>query len=104
MCAAIAREFQHARVIEVDGGVAVFAERDSPSNKLIGAGFSGPVDDTILSGVEAHFAAEHARLQAEISTLADPALHRQLVVRGYMPGGFENVLGHPLRDSVARVR
>jgi hypothetical protein len=62
LCAAIAREFQHARVIEIGGGVAVFAERDSPSNKVIGAGFSGPVDDTILSGVEAHFAAEHARL------------------------------------------
>ena len=100
LCASIAREFQHARVIELDGGVAVFAERDSPSNKLIGAGFSGPVDDTILSGVEAHFAAEHARLQAEISTLADPALHRQLVARGYVPSGFENVLGHPLHDSV----
>jgi ribosomal protein S18 acetylase RimI-like enzyme len=87
-------------VIELGGGVAVFAERDSPSNKLIGAGFSGPVDETILSDVEVHFAAEHARLQAEISTLADPSLHRQLVVRGFMPSGFENVLGHPLHDSV----
>jgi GNAT superfamily N-acetyltransferase len=100
LCAAIAREFLHARVIDLGGGVAVFAERDYPSNKLIGAGFSGPVDDAILSSIEAHFAAEHARLQAEISTLADPALHRQLVSRGYVPSGFENVLGHPLHDSV----
>lgn len=87
-------------MIELGGGVAVFVERDSPSNKLIGVGFSGPVDETILSGVEAHFTAERTRLQAEISTLADPALHRQLVARGYVPGGFENVLGHPLRDTV----
>jgi ribosomal protein S18 acetylase RimI-like enzyme len=98
LCAAIAREFQHARVIEVGGGVAVFAERDSPSNKLIGAGFSGPIDETVLEGVEAHFTAEHARLQAEVSTLADPALHRLLAGRGYLPSGFENVLGHALRE------
>jgi GNAT superfamily N-acetyltransferase len=100
LCAAIAREFQHARVTELGGGVAVFAERDHPSNKLIGIGFAGPVDETTLSDVEAYFAAERARLQAEISTLADPALHRQLVARGYRPSGFENVLGHPLHDRV----
>jgi hypothetical protein len=79
----------------------VFAERGSPSNKLIGAGLSGPVDEDVLAGVEAQFAAQDARLQAEISTLADPSLHRLLAGRGYAPGGFENVLGHPLRDVVA---
>jgi GNAT superfamily N-acetyltransferase len=101
LCAAIARESPQARVIDIGGGVAVFIERDSPSNKLIGAGFSGRVDDAVLLEIEAHFARHSARLQAEVATLADPALHRQLVERGYMPGGFENVLGHPLRDVVA---
>lgn len=101
LCAAIAREFQDAKVFEVDGGVGVFVERDSPSNKLIGVGFSGEVDDAVLSGIEAHFAERSARLQAEISTLADPAVHRQLAARGYVPGGFENVLGHALHGIVA---
>jgi GNAT superfamily N-acetyltransferase len=101
LCAAIARESPKARVIEIGGGVAVFVERDSPSNKLIGAGFAGRVDDDDLSDIEAHFARHRARLQAEVATLADPALHRQLVERGYMPGGFENVLGHALRDITA---
>lgn len=98
LCAAIARESPNARVIEIGGGVAVFVERESPSNKLIGAGFSGRIDDGVLSEIEAHFARHRARLQAEVATLADPALHRQLVERGYMPGGFENVLGHSLRN------
>jgi len=100
LCAAFARESPQARVIEVAGGVAVFVERHAPSNKLIGAGFAGRADDSVLAGIEAHFARHGARLQAEVSTLADPALHRQLVERGYLPSGFENVLGHPLRDVV----
>ena len=101
LCAAIARDAPNARVVEIDGGVAVFVERDSPSNKLIGAGFSGRVDDAVLSEIEAHFARHRTRLQAEVATLADPALHRQLVQRGYTPSGFENVLGHPLHDVVS---
>jgi hypothetical protein len=100
LCAAIARESPTAHVIEIGGGVAVFIDRDSPTNKLIGAGFSGRVDDVVLSEVEGHFARQGARLQAEVATLADPALHRQLVERGYLPGGFENVLGHSLHGVV----
>jgi GNAT superfamily N-acetyltransferase len=101
LCAAFALDAPQARVIAVGGGVAVFIERDSPTNKLIGAGFSGRVDDSVLSEIEALFARLGARLQAEVSTLADPALHRQLAGRGYLPSGFENVLGHSLRDVAA---
>jgi ribosomal protein S18 acetylase RimI-like enzyme len=101
LCAAFARDAPHARVIDIGGGVAVFIERDSPTNKLIGAGFSGGVDESVLSEIEALFARHGARLQAEVSTLADPDLHRQLVARGYLPSGFENVLGHPLSGVVA---
>ncbi len=41
------------------------------------------------------FAARETDLQAEISTLADPALHARLVARGYEPRGFDNMLDHP---------
>ena len=91
-------------MIGVGGGVGVFIERNSPTNKLIGAGFSGPVDESDLLEIEDHFTRHRARLQAEVATLADPALHRQLVERGYLPHGFENVLGHPLHDVVASSR
>jgi GNAT superfamily N-acetyltransferase len=100
LCAAIARTCREARVFEIGDGLAVFAERDSPANKMIGAGFAGRLDDAALDAVEACFASAGARLQAEVSTLADPAVHRQLVARGYEPNGFENVLGHGLHGGV----
>jgi len=87
-------------VLEVGGGLVVLAGPASPANKMIGLGFDGPVGDGPLAEVEARFAARGARLQAEVSTLADPALHRQLCARGYVPSGFENVLGHPLATGV----
>jgi ribosomal protein S18 acetylase RimI-like enzyme len=83
-------------VAPVAGGTAVFAARASPVNKLIGAGFGVPIDEGELRAVEAHFAAHGARLQAEVATLADPEFHSALTARGYVPSGFENVLGRAL--------
>jgi GNAT superfamily N-acetyltransferase len=106
LCAAIAKSSAAQRpdveplVLEVGGGLGVFAGPTSPTNKLIGLGFDGPVGDEPLDELERQFAARGARLQAEVSTLADPALHGQLCARGYMPAGFENVLGHPLSTGV----
>jgi hypothetical protein len=102
LCAAVARTRRAARVFEIGGGMAVLADRDSPSNKMIGVGFAGPLDEAALAEVEEGFAAAAARLQAEVSTLADPAVHRQLAARGYEPSGFENVLGHPLHTGADR--
>src|SRR5262245_34806648 len=99
LCAAIADACDDPRIVELGGGVAVLAARDAPSNKMIGIGFSGPLDEQILDDAEQCFAARGTRLQAEVSTLADPLVHRQLVARGYVPSGFENVLGHRLSDA-----
>jgi GNAT superfamily N-acetyltransferase len=102
MCAAVARRAAAGGpaadllVAAIAGGTAVFADRDSPGNKLIGAGFGMRVDDGSLRAVEGHFAARGARLQAEVSTLADPEFHAALAARGYVPSGFENVLGRAL--------
>jgi GNAT superfamily N-acetyltransferase len=87
-------------LLPVGGGVAIFSGPDSPSNKMIGLGFDGPVDTQQLEHVESQFTARSARLQAEVSTLADPSLHGLLCSRGYVPSGFENVLGHPLSTNV----
>jgi hypothetical protein len=80
----------------VAGGIAIFAGPDSPTNKMIGIGFDGPVEATALAEAEAYFASRGSRLQAEISTLADAGLHGSLAARGYVPSGFENVLGYSL--------
>ncbi len=102
LCAAIADHFrEHAAdggafALPMGGGIAVYAGPNSPTNKVIGAGFDGPVDDTALAHVEAEFARRDGRLQLEVSTLADTSLHTLLAGRGYVANGFENVLGHPL--------
>ena len=102
LCAGIARVVAAqapdygSDVVEIGGGVAVFAGVGSPTNKMIGVGFDGVPDAGALDAVERLFAAHGAPLQAEVSTLADPAFHACLVQRGYEPRGFENVLGHPL--------
>ena len=98
---AVADQFPsyQARVFEICGGVAVFVGPQSPTNKMIGVGFERLPSEAELAEIEVAFAERGAALQAEVSTLADPALHARLVARGYEPRGFENVLGHPLSAS-----
>ncbi len=107
LCAAIAEagsvaSAQHAPLsLPIAGGVAVYAGPDSPMNKLVGVGFDGPIVGPDLAPIEARFATRTARLQAEVSTLADAELPALLCARGYEPLGFENVLGHPLGAHLA---
>ena len=88
-------------VVPVGAGAAVYAGPGSPSNKMIGIGFDEAVDPAVLDVIEAGFASRQASLQAEVSVLASPDLHGQLVARGYAPTSFEHVLGHPLGEGVA---
>jgi GNAT superfamily N-acetyltransferase len=102
LCAGIARAVAagspepRSEVFDIGGGVAVFAGSGSPSNKMIGIGFDGGLNESELDRVERAFADRAAPLQAEVATLADPSVHALLMRRGYEPRGFENVLGHPL--------
>jgi ribosomal protein S18 acetylase RimI-like enzyme len=104
LCAGLARVASAAEptldsvVVELAGGLAVYAGAGSPTNKMIGVGFGPLPTEYELANVERLFAERAAPLQAEVSSLADPALHAWLVARGYEPRGFENVLGHPLTD------
>jgi ribosomal protein S18 acetylase RimI-like enzyme len=87
-------------VVPVGQGAAIFAGPSSPTNKMIGLGFGETVEVAVLADVERRFAARDARLQAEVSVLADPAVHALLAARGYAPSGFEHVLGHPLGAAI----
>src|SRR5262245_57211662 len=60
---------------------------------MIGVGFEGLPDEAALAAVERLFRERAAPLQAEVSTLADPALAALLSRRGYVLQGFENVSG-----------
>jgi GNAT superfamily N-acetyltransferase len=107
LCAGIARAVAAldpgvgSAVVGLGGGVAVFAGPGSPTNKMIGVGFDGEPAADELAQVERLFAGHGAPLQAEIATLADPALHGRLARRGYESQGFENVLGCALAGGAA---
>jgi hypothetical protein len=92
-------------VIPVAGGIAAFAEEDSPYNKVAGLGFGGLPDSAALDEVERAFAERGAPVQIEVANLADPALIDLLADRGYRLASFENVLGRRLTaipEAVAR--
>ena len=83
-------------VIRIAGGVASFAETDSPLNKVAGLGFAGIPDAAALDEVEDAFRAKGAPVQVEVSNLGDPEIGAMLTGRGYRLVSFENVLGRPL--------
>ncbi|GLY93199.1 GNAT family N-acetyltransferase [Actinoplanes sp. NBRC 103695] len=87
-----------AFALALAGGAATFAETDSPFNKIAGLGFGGTPPDAELERVERAFEAAGSPVQAEVATLADPAIAELLTGRGYRLVSFENVLGRSLTD------
>lgn len=88
-----------AFVRAIGGGVAAFAGPSSPMNKMIGVGFEGALSDARLQEIEDLFREREAPLQAEVATLADPALAAELTKRGYVLRGFENISGRQIVDA-----
>jgi GNAT superfamily N-acetyltransferase len=87
-------------VVPLAGGVASFAEAESPLNKVAGLGFGGVPATADLDAVEQAFFARGSAVQAEVSTLADPAVGELLSGRGYRLVSFENVSGcRPTADA-----
>jgi GNAT superfamily N-acetyltransferase len=89
----------HAFVESISGGVAAFAGPGSPMTKMVGVGFEGSPSEQQLAEIEARFDERGAALQAEVATLADPALAAMLTQRGYVLRNFENVSGRPIADA-----
>jgi GNAT superfamily N-acetyltransferase len=89
--------------IPIAGGVASYAEPDSPINKVAGLGFAGPPTPADLDTIERAYAERGAPVQAEVASLADPALLELLAGRGYRLVSFENVLGRALGGPVEPV-
>lgn len=89
-------------VIPVAGGIASFAEADSPLNKVTGLGFTGLPTPADLDRIERAFAGCGAPVQVELATLADPAIGDLFTGRGYRLVGYENVLGRTLDRAVDR--
>jgi drug/metabolite transporter (DMT)-like permease/ribosomal protein S18 acetylase RimI-like enzyme len=97
------RGYRFGFAIAIAGGVANYAEPDSPLNKIAGLGFAGLPDPAGLDTVEQAFAAQGAPTQAEVASLAAPALLDLLACRGYRTVSFQNVLGRALGGTVEQV-
>ena len=80
-------------LIPIAGGMASFAEPDSPFNKVVGLGFDGVPSAAELDVVEKAFADQGAPTQVELAHLAESAIGELLSDRGYRLESFENVLG-----------
>jgi ribosomal protein S18 acetylase RimI-like enzyme len=85
-------------------GVAAATSPGSPFNKLAGLGFGGALDAGELARVEQEFFARGIAVQAEVSSLGDPAAVATFCERGYRLVGFENVLGLGLPHGLRRVQ
>ncbi len=88
--------------IPIADGVASFAEKGSPYNKVVGLGFGGVPDVAALDEIEQAFAARGAPTQIELAHLADPEIGELLTARGYRLECFENVLGCALAPGLRR--
>jgi GNAT superfamily N-acetyltransferase len=95
---AVRRRNSAVLTIPIAGGVVVWAEQDSPLNKVAGLGFAGAPDDGELDAVERAFDERSTPVRVELASLADPETASRLARRGYLFVGFENVLGLPLKD------
>ena len=80
-------------LIPLAGGLASFAEPDSPFNKVVGLGFDGVPSAAELDVIEKAFADRGAPTQVELAHLAESAIGELLSDRGYRLESFENVLG-----------
>jgi len=102
-CATQARIGTEGFLIPVAGGMASFAEPDSPFNKVVGLGFDGVPSAAELDVIEKAFADRGAPTQVELAHLAESAIGELLSDRGYRLESFENVLGLALDGDQERV-
>ena len=84
--------------VPIAGGLAVWAERDSPLNKVAGLGFAGVPGEGELDALERVFDERSTPVRVELASLAAPEVAARLSRRGYLFVGFEIVLGLPLAD------
>ena len=80
------------QVWELGGGAAVLVRPGSPINKVIGVGFTGPIDERALVEVEAAWHRHGEPVRVELASVAAVEALAQLGARGYRLIGLEHVL------------
>ena len=76
-------------ILPIAGGMAVYAGPAAPMNKLIGLGFDGPLDLSLLNEVEREWRGRAEPVRVELSILAHPTVGEVLTGRGYRLHGLK---------------
>jgi GNAT superfamily N-acetyltransferase len=87
-------------ILEVAGGVAVFAGAECPLTHAVGIGLSGPVPEEELDRLEDFFRHRGARPVIDLCPFADAGLIELLAARGYRLTEFNNVLARRVSGEV----
>jgi len=88
-----------AAVLEVAGGVAIFAGEGSPLTHAVGLGMRGPVSAAEMDRMEDFYRERGAAISVEFCPLADPSLIELLSERGYRVTEFNNMLVRSLAGA-----
>ncbi len=81
-----------AALLEVAGGLAIFAGDGSPLTHAVGLGMRGPVSSGELDRMEDFYRERGAAISVEFCPLADPSLVELFAERGYRLTEFNNML------------
>lgn len=98
-----ARVFAEAandEVVEIAGGIMVFAGLVSPLTHAVGTGMSGPVLVDQIDAMESFFRARGANSEIEVCPHTDDQYVIELSRRGYVIGEFQNVLARRIDPSM----
>jgi GNAT superfamily N-acetyltransferase len=87
-----------AGVLEVAGGLAIFAGAGSPVTQALAMGLEGPLDDEDLDRTEAFLRPGATTVQMEICPFADVSLPRLLAARRYQVHEWQQVWVHDLAE------
>lgn len=90
-----------AAILEVAGGVAMFAGTGSPLTQGLALGLDGPVGEADLDALEAFLCRDGNRSrQLELCPFADPSLAALLARRGYRVHEWQLAWCRPLADEI----
>ncbi len=89
-----------AALLEVGGGVAVFAGLGHPLTQALCMGLDRPLTDAELDAVESHLGRGGGAVQYELCAMAAPELFAALAARGYVIKEFQFVWQRPLAGAI----
>ncbi|MCE7987873.1 MAG: GNAT family N-acetyltransferase [Caldilinea sp. CFX5] len=91
------------RIEPVADGYAIYAGPNSPLNRVIGLGCTGPVTAADLAQIEALYTKAGSPVCLDLCPLADETLLTLLQSRDYRMAGFQSVLALALTEPLPQV-